>query len=271
MKKYSIFCILFAFHIFAHSQVGIGTIAPVTSAALDVTSTSKGFLPPRMTTAQRDGINTPAEGLIIYNITSKCLEVWSGSSWMSFCEGACVPPPTTANAGMDVNSVSTTINLNGNTPLSGSGTWTITSGAGGNVLNPTSPTSSFTGVSGTIYILQWTITNTCGISSDNVQIGFNCPVGFADCNGISMDGCEVNLNTSVSNCGSCGHVCVLPNAIAACNSGACAIASCNAGFSNCDGITSNGCETNINTDSNNCGSCGHQCPPGTSCVNGICQ
>ncbi|MBK8699539.1 MAG: hypothetical protein IPN29_08350 [Saprospiraceae bacterium] len=63
-------------------RVGMGTINPHASAALDVTSTTRGFLPPRMTKTQRDAIPTPlAEGLTIYNTTSRCLETWEGSQW----------------------------------------------------------------------------------------------------------------------------------------------------------------------------------------------
>jgi hypothetical protein len=50
----------------ANAQVGIGTSTPHVSAELDVTSTTKGFLPPRMTAAQRDAIVTPAAGLIVW-------------------------------------------------------------------------------------------------------------------------------------------------------------------------------------------------------------
>jgi hypothetical protein len=66
---------------FAFTQVGIGTSTPNASAQLDVTSTSKGFLPPRMTSAQRDAIASPAEGLLIFNTTNKSIEVYiSGAS-----------------------------------------------------------------------------------------------------------------------------------------------------------------------------------------------
>jgi len=59
----------------AHAQIGIGTATPHGSAALDVSSTSKGFLLPRLTTTQRDAIVTPANGLMIYNITNATLEI----------------------------------------------------------------------------------------------------------------------------------------------------------------------------------------------------
>lgn len=46
----------------SQAQVGIGTNTPATSAQLEVSSTSKGFLPPRMFAAQRIAISTPASG-----------------------------------------------------------------------------------------------------------------------------------------------------------------------------------------------------------------
>ena len=50
------------------AQVGVGTSSPNASAALEVSSTSKGFLPPRMTAAQRDAISNPSQGLMLYCI-----------------------------------------------------------------------------------------------------------------------------------------------------------------------------------------------------------
>ena len=68
-----------------YSQVAINTdgSSPDSSAMLEVKSTSKGFLPPRMTTAERDAINSPVEGLTIYNTSFKTLEVFNGVLWSS--------------------------------------------------------------------------------------------------------------------------------------------------------------------------------------------
>jgi len=62
-------------------QVGINQTTPAASAALDIVSTTKGFLPPRMTTTQRDAISSPATGLVVYNTTDNQWEGWNGSSW----------------------------------------------------------------------------------------------------------------------------------------------------------------------------------------------
>ena len=67
-----------------NAQVGIGVstanINP--SAQLDVSSTTKGFLPPRMTTTQRDAISTPATGLVIFNTTTNSIEYRSSTGWV---------------------------------------------------------------------------------------------------------------------------------------------------------------------------------------------
>lgn len=65
------------------SQVGINTATPNPSAELDVSSTNKGMLAPRMTTAQRNAIVSPADGLMVYDTSLKLFYYYSGasSSW----------------------------------------------------------------------------------------------------------------------------------------------------------------------------------------------
>jgi hypothetical protein len=62
-------------------NVGIGTTSPNASALLDITSTTKGFLPPRMTTTQKNAIATPATGLVVYDTTLNKLSVYTGAGW----------------------------------------------------------------------------------------------------------------------------------------------------------------------------------------------
>lgn len=57
----------------AHAQVGIGNTNPDVSSMLDITSTSKGLLTPRMTTAQRIAISNPANGLMVYDLDESIL------------------------------------------------------------------------------------------------------------------------------------------------------------------------------------------------------
>jgi hypothetical protein len=53
------------------------------SACLDIVSTTKGILPPRMTTTQQNNISTPAQGLTIYNTTANQLSTYNGTGWMA--------------------------------------------------------------------------------------------------------------------------------------------------------------------------------------------
>jgi hypothetical protein len=63
-------------------NVGIGTVSPDASALLDITSRSKGFLPPRMTNSEMVAISTPAAGLVVYDTTNNKLTVYNGSTWV---------------------------------------------------------------------------------------------------------------------------------------------------------------------------------------------
>ncbi len=98
------------------SNLGVGTTSPHASALTDMTSTTQGFLPPRMTTVQRNAIASPAVGLTIYNTTVNCLQWWNGTVWYDGC-GNNAPPAAALS----------TINCAGATT-----TGTLTSGAAAN-------------------------------------------------------------------------------------------------------------------------------------------
>jgi hypothetical protein len=64
------------------NQIGMGNNSiGDASALLTLSSTTKGFLPPRMTTTQRDAISSPASGLVLYNSTTNKLQCYNGSTW----------------------------------------------------------------------------------------------------------------------------------------------------------------------------------------------
>ncbi len=78
-----------------YAQVGVGTNTPDASAALEVQSTTQGFLPPRMTEAERNNITTPATGLMVY--CNNCgtngeLQVYNGTTWTNLVGGATAIP-----------------------------------------------------------------------------------------------------------------------------------------------------------------------------------
>jgi len=82
MKQIFILLALILFTSTTYAQVGIGTTTPAASAALDITSTTKGVLIPRMTAAQRNAISAAATGLMIYQTDGTVgFYYYNGSSW----------------------------------------------------------------------------------------------------------------------------------------------------------------------------------------------
>ena len=118
--------------------------------------------------------------------------------------------------------------------------------------------------------------------------GTRCPAGQVCAGGSCATTCGAPFSTCMStggsfcantandpaNCGSCGTRCDLDHtASAACMGGACAPATCDAGFGNCDMMAANGCETNLLTTAAHCGGCGRLCSLAnatTSCTAGAC-
>ena len=131
-------------------------------------------------------------------------------------------------------------------------------------------------------------------------------VGSLDvCDGVDND-CDgnidedFNLATDLENCGACGNVCVLANAVNDCVAGECVISQCYSGYSNLDEDDSTGCEyacfqtlegeelcdlidndcdgevdeeTDVSTDTSNCGACGQVCNflhAQSTCEGGVC-
>ena len=82
----SVLSILFAFSI--QAQVGIGTETPESSSMLDISSTSKGILVPRMTENQKNAISTPAQGLLVFQTNGTVgFYSYDGSSWLHLIDG----------------------------------------------------------------------------------------------------------------------------------------------------------------------------------------
>ena len=65
-----------------HSQVGVNTQTPDPSAMLDTYSQTKGMLFPRMTTAQKIAINSPAEGLMVYDTSVHSHFIYINGAWV---------------------------------------------------------------------------------------------------------------------------------------------------------------------------------------------
>ena len=88
-QRILLFALLFATTL-TQAQIGIGTNTPNASSQLDVSSTSRGLLPPRMTALQRNAISTPAAGLIVWcnDCGSKGeIQIYNGTEWVNFSGG----------------------------------------------------------------------------------------------------------------------------------------------------------------------------------------
>src|SRR6185503_13864259 len=100
MKKSFISAFLILLFCQVRGQVGIGTSNPDPSAQLDINSTSRGALLPRMTTSQRNAIINPAAGLLVYDIDKRAIYMYDNSKWlpMMFATGNNQLPPTPVQA-----------------------------------------------------------------------------------------------------------------------------------------------------------------------------
>lgn len=106
IRKISFFVTLTAilfFNLNANAQgIGINTTGSSAdpSAMLDVSDTLRGVLVSRMTDDQRDNIQNPVNGLLIFNITTNCFNFYRNSAWYELC-GDCIAPqsPVLGNNG----------------------------------------------------------------------------------------------------------------------------------------------------------------------------
>lgn len=64
-------------------KIGVGS-APDASAVLELQSTTRGLLPPRMTTTQKNAIASPAAGLLVYDTTLNQMSYYNGTTWINF-------------------------------------------------------------------------------------------------------------------------------------------------------------------------------------------
>lgn len=189
MKK--IFLLAFFFvAIKSFAQVGINTNTPHSSSILDVSSTTKGFLIPRMTHAQKTAIVSPVAGLLIY--CTDCLgnvgqlQVYNGTYWTNVIgqvintitsNGTAVinaysdcstASSGTLTSGIPVSGVSQTITLD----VTSIGTYVLSASANG-VTFSGSGTFTSTGVQ-TIILTASGVPTSAGTASFTINTTPNC-------------------------------------------------------------------------------------------------
>jgi hypothetical protein len=145
------------------AQVGIGTTTPDASSALDVTATNKGFLMPRLTTAQRTAISSPATGLQVYDTDTDTFWYYNGATWTENLGGGKFVDGATSDiayydgkVGIGINNTSHKLHVNSASTLSttntaarvdatysGTGTSSATYGVASYVTNSSTGTVSY--------------------------------------------------------------------------------------------------------------------------------
>ena len=170
-----------------YAQVGIGTTNPNTSAALDITSTTKGFLIPRMTNVQRQAISNPAAGLQVFvtDFDGGSFMFYDGTKWGTLSFTKTIPDaPTigTAVAGNAQATVSFTApSNNGGSAIT---SYTATSSPGGitgTLSQAGSGSITVTGLTnGTAYTFTVTATNAIGTSTASAPSGSVAPATIPD-------------------------------------------------------------------------------------------
>ncbi len=70
-------------HYLNTGSICVGSTTVDASALVEIESTTKGFLPPRMTTTQKNAIGSPATGLIVFDTTLGKLQVYGGAGWIN--------------------------------------------------------------------------------------------------------------------------------------------------------------------------------------------
>ncbi len=97
MRNYLLFVFITVFAFSLNAQVGIGTTTPDTSSVLDVASTEKGMLIPRMLVSERIIIVTPAEGLLVYQTDDiEGFYYYDGTQWVRLLDKSKDAVPTGA-------------------------------------------------------------------------------------------------------------------------------------------------------------------------------
>jgi hypothetical protein len=178
----------------AQNNVGIGTTTPNASSILEMQATDKGVLVPRMTTAQRNAIASPANSLLVYDTDFDCYFYYiaATTTWTSLCNSgsgtAGATGPTGANGTNGVTGatgVAGTNGIDGATGPTGAGVAGATGATGTTgLVGPTGVGSGSPGATGTTGATGSTgIAGTTGATGNNGATGANGSTGATGSNG----------------------------------------------------------------------------------------
>jgi len=203
---------------FSYSQVGIGTSSPHSSSIVDVTATNKALLLPRLTSEQRAGISSPANGLVIFCTncgTNGEMQIYSTNAWKnvlgnsttsSFASLSTTAASdisyNTATAGGNITFSETSVSARGvcwstsQNPTTSNSTLSIGTGTG------SFSSSSITGLTAnTTYYLRAYATNTAG-TSYGTQVSFTTlaaiPASLATTTSSAITGYSATISSNIT-------------------------------------------------------------------------
>jgi len=168
-------------------QIGLGTLTPDASASLDITSTTRGFLLPRMTTTQRNAITSPATGLSIYNTTTSDIEFYNGTVW----SGSATTSLTSSHILVgNASNLATDTAMTGDVSITNAGVTSILAGLAAHIVIREVPTGATDGVN-TVFTLANTpvATTECVFANGLLQ-----NVGGG--NDYTISGATITFNTA---------------------------------------------------------------------------
>ncbi len=174
--------------------VGINSngAAPDPSAGLDINFSDKGLLPPRLSTSERNSISNPANGLVVYNTDTDCLNIWNGSSWRQSCYDCDFATPVIGNNGPVC--AGGTLNLTCTEVPGATYSWIGPNGFSSTDQNPS--IQEVTTGAGGVYTLQVTV-NGCTASALTTFVTVNSiPVVVAGNSGAECPGGSISLTAS---------------------------------------------------------------------------
>jgi hypothetical protein len=206
MLKSFLFIYVIVFSIQVSAQTGIGTNAPNASAKLEVASTDKGLLIPRMTESQRDLIASPANGLLIYQTSGVAgFYVNTGSSSAKSWTRVNMDWTRTGN---DIAYTSGNVSTTG--ALTGGNTATSKlSGFVSNLAEVTNGRDLSVSDNGNILRVSATSDITLNLPASGIPEGFNCMVLQGNTGQVTFSGTFYNRNSFTKTAGRYSIVTIL--------------------------------------------------------------
>ncbi len=175
--------------------IGTSGQSPDPSAALEVRSTQGGFLPTRLTAAERNALSSPANGLMIFNTTSKCLQIYlTQQGWTDITCDCTTPPSAAFTASATAIGSGGSVNFAVSSPTGGvTYQWTLT---GGTPASATGSSTSATYATPGTYSAKLVATNALGCKDSSTTT-----ITVSACPSIGSNSLTFNASSTIGQTG----------------------------------------------------------------------